>query len=185
MSQRVGVTISGGDVTGGPALAVSVTVTGWAEDERTLVYRDGARPGDLVGVSGALGGAGAGLLLLDGTPAELERGHREALLARHRRPEPRLDLGRAVAKAGAGAMIDVSDGVATDAGHIAARSGVELSIELDRLPIDAGVAQVAQADGRNPLELAATEGDDYELLWTVAPEQRAAVEQAGATVQSS
>ncbi len=176
LAARTGVTIAGGDVTAAPALAVSVTVTGWAEDEGALVYRNGARPGDLVGVSGALGGAGAGLLLLEGASAEIDDGRRAALLARHRRPEPRLGLGRALAGAGATAMIDVSDGVATDAGHVAARSGVELSIELDRLPVDAGVSEVARATGRDALELAAAAGDDYELLWAAPPERRAEIE---------
>jgi thiamine-monophosphate kinase len=156
-------TLAGGDVVSGPALVVTVAVTGWAQDEGELVGRDGARPGDLVGVTGELGGSEAGRLLL-------ERGEREPseLVNRHLRPSPRLREGRALAAAGASAMIDLSDGLATDAGHVAQRSGVELRVELERLPRAAGVSR----------EAAATGGDDYELLVTVPPERRAAAEAA-------
>lgn len=185
LAERVGVTIAGGDVTSGPALAVSVTVTGWAEEEGALVFRDGARAGDVVGVTGTLGASGAGLLLLDGVAAELDPGVRDALLARHRRPEARVELGGELASAGVSAMIDVSDGVATDAGHIATRSGVGLSIELERLPLAAGVIEVADAARREPFELAATAGDDYELLFTAAPEARGEIERSAGTERVS
>jgi thiamine-monophosphate kinase len=156
-------TIAGGDVVSGPALVVTVAVTGWAESEDELVGRDGARPGDLIAVSGVLGGSEAGRRLL-------ERGEREPaeLVARHLRPRPRLREGRALARAGASAMIDLSDGVATDARHVAERSGVELRIELGLLPLAAGVTP----------EEAAVGGDDYELLVTLPPERRASAEAA-------
>src|SRR2546423_7599893 len=93
LAERAGVTIAGGDVTEAPVLIVSVTIVGWAGGERDLAYRDGARPGHLVGVTGALGGSAAGLLLLRGQEVDLDPGEREALLVRHRRPEPRLAAG--------------------------------------------------------------------------------------------
>ncbi|MBX5468392.1 MAG: thiamine-phosphate kinase [Thermoleophilaceae bacterium] len=178
LAERTGTTIAGGDVVSSPALVVAVTVTGWARSEAELAYRDGARPGDLVGVTGELGGSGAGLLLLSGTEVDLPGERRTSLLERHLRPEPLLATGRALAGAGATAMIDVSDGVATDAGHLARRSGVEIEIEAAALPLQAGVAETALAAGRDPIELAAGAGEDFELLLAAPPERRADLERA-------
>jgi thiamine-monophosphate kinase len=181
LAERSGVTVAGGDVVGAGALVVSVTVTGWAEDPAALAYRDGARPGDLVGVSGELGAAGAGLLLLDGLDCALDAGVREELVRRHLRPEPRLELGRALAGAGVSAMIDLSDGVATDAEHLSACSGASLEVRLPDLPLADGVTEVARSARREPYELAAASGDDYELLFTVSPDRREAVEEAASS----
>ena len=158
-----GVTIAGGDVVHGPVLVLTAAVTGWAETEEELVGRDGAEPGDLVGVTGELGGSEAGRLLLEAGATEPA-----GLLRRHLRPLPRLEEGRALAGAGAHAMIDLSDGLATDARHVAERSGVELRVRLDDLP---------RATGVSP-EQAATGGDDYELLVTVPADRRGAAEAA-------
>jgi thiamine-monophosphate kinase len=136
--------LAGGDVVEAPVLTVSVTVVGWARDERELVGRDGAQLGDLIGVTGRLGGRPA-------------------------RPIPRLNEGRALARAGARAMIDISDGLATDARHLGESSGLCLEIQLNQLPLDEGVPDWKQA---------ATAGEDYELCFTVSAAERAHVERA-------
>ncbi len=163
LATETGITIAGGDVTASTTLTITFAVVGWTDEPAELVGRDGAAPGDLVGVTGALGGAGAGLAVIEGRAPTVDSEVAETLRARYARPHPRLDAGRALAAAGATAMIDISDGLATDAGHLARRSHARVEISLDALPLAAGVADVAMAQGEEPQTFAARAGEDYEL----------------------
>src|SRR5262249_54466446 len=135
-------------------------------------------------LTGELGGAAAGLFLLEnpGEAASLDDGLRAALIGRQREPRPRLDAGRALAAAGATAMIDLSDGLAGDAAQLAAPSVAGRRIDAGALPIAAGVAEVAAEAGRDALEMAASGGEDYELLAALPPDR---VEEALAAVAAA
>jgi thiamine-monophosphate kinase len=176
LAARTGTAIAGGDVVEAPVLSVSITAVGWAERPDALVSRAGARSGDLVGVTGALGGPAAALALMQGRATRSPAGERA--LAGARAPEPRLAEGRALAAAGVHAMIDLSDGLASDAAHIGHASGVQLRVELAALPLHSGVAEVAAELGLPPWQLAAAGGEDYELCFCAAPEDRERVERA-------
>jgi len=157
--------IAGGDVSASAVLSVTFTVVGWAEDPGLLVGRSGARPGDEVWVTGQLGESGAGLALLEGraTGSDLSAADALRLRDRYACPQPRLAEGQALAAAGARAMIDLSDGLATDAAHVARASGVLIEIELAALPVSRATRAVAHELGQNPLGFAACAGEDYEL----------------------
>jgi thiamine-monophosphate kinase len=173
LAAATGTTLAGGDITRAPALTLAVTVVGHASVPELLIGRDGARPGDILVLSGELGGAAAGLLLLErpelGAAVDEETGAR--LRERQLRPRPRLATGQALASAGATAMIDLSDGLGGDAGHLAERSGVALRIDAAALPLASGVAEIGSTAGREPLRLAVSGGEDYELLAALPPEQ--------------
>jgi len=168
LAADTGTTLAGGDVTRAPALTLAVTVVGHAESADDFVTRSGAAAGDVLVVTGELGGAAAGLLVLESAGSS---GDDDALVCRQLEPTPRLAAGRALAAAGATAMIDLSDGLGGDAGHLAAASGVGLRIDAAELPIQPGVAEVGAAAGHDEVELAASGGEDYELLATLPPTQ--------------
>lgn len=172
VASREGVTVAGGDLVASGILVVSVTAVGYEPAGGGLITRAGARPGDMAAVTGELGGAAAALALMGGggEPPPLSPKLREALLSRQLDPTPRLREGRALADSGATAMIDVSDGLGADAGHLARSSGCRLEIDLDRIPVAEGLEEVAGGQGA-ALELAASGGEDYELLVTLPPER--------------
>lgn len=183
LAARAGVVVLGGDLTASPNLAVAVTVVGHRADPGAFVRRDGAEHGDAVCMTGVLGGASAGLLLLERADlgAELAPEVASALRTRQLAPEPRLAAGHGLAGAGARAMIDISDGLGADAEQLAAASGCGIEIELDRVPLAEGVAEVADAAGRDRHELALG-GEDYELLCAVP---RARLEEAAAVAAAA
>ena len=179
LAGATGTTLAGGDVTRAPTLAVTVAVVGHAEGPQALVTRAGAQAGEVLVVTGELGAAAAGLMALDrpelagAIPAQTL----EQLRSRQLEPQPRLAAGRALAAAGATAMIDLSDGLGGDARHLAAASGVGLRIDAVSLPIAGGVAEMAKG-AREALELAVEGGEDYELLAALPAERLAEAEAA-------
>ncbi|HEY1356487.1 MAG TPA: thiamine-phosphate kinase [Solirubrobacterales bacterium] len=176
VAAETGTSLAGGDVSRAPALTLAITVVGHAAEPGQLIARSGGRAGDALVLTGELGGAAAGLFLLEhpGSADGLDADRRTALISRQLEPRPRLEAGRALAAAGATAMIDLSDGLAGDAGQLAAASGVGAQIDAAALPVAAGLAEVAVAAGRDPLELAASGGEDYELLAALPAESVAA-----------
>lgn len=153
---EAGAPVVGGDLSRGEQLVLAVTVLGVAARP---VRRDGAQPGDGLWVTGALGGARAALSAWQHaeTPGAEAR-------VRFARPVPRLAAGAWLARHGATAMIDLSDGLAGDARHVATASGVALDIDAALLPLAPGVAEGAVHDGITPAEFGALGGEDYELL---------------------
>ncbi|WP_067850567.1 thiamine-phosphate kinase [Alicyclobacillus mali (ex Roth et al. 2021)] len=158
-----GASVVGGDVvsTQGP-LWMSITAVGRVERPIT---RAGARPGDVLFVTGNLGGSAAGLDILLGRRAGSAISQ-AVLVERHRRPTPRIAFGREAARLGATALDDISDGLASELNEIAEASGVRLLFEGDRVPIQPEVTEYARAVGKDPLEYALFGGEDYELVGT-------------------
>jgi thiamine-monophosphate kinase len=180
LAEQTGVAILGGDVVRAPVLTVSVTAVGWADSAEELVGRDGAAVGDLVGVTGVLGSAGAALAVAEGRTQR--SAHARTVSERAARPLPRLQEGRELARGGVHAMIDLSDGLATDAQRLAQASEVAIEVQLGALPIAAGVAETAAELDQPPWQLAACGGEDYELCFCAAAEDAAAVELAVAAL---
>ncbi len=173
LAASTGTDIAGGDLTRAKELFLAISVVGHASDPDAFVHRGGAQPGDLLVLTGEIGGAAAGRELLEERrlAAALDHDTAEAMRARQLEPRPRLGAGRALAAAGATAMIDVSDGLGGDAGHLAESSGVGVRIEAESLPLAAGVTEVAKAAGRDPYAFGASGGEDYELLASIPPER--------------
>jgi thiamine-monophosphate kinase len=195
LATATGTALAGGDLSRALELFIAVTVVGHAPRPAGFVTRDGARPGDALVLTGGLGGAGAGLMLLedpalDDAAADIDpaiagsmsASPTEMLRGRQLEPTPRLGAGRALAAAGATAMIDLSDGLGGDGRHLGEASEVGLRIDAGALPIAAGVATVAAAAGRDPIELAAGGGEDYELLAALPAER---VDEAAKAVQDA
>jgi len=165
-ARKFGLVLAGGDTTRYPLVAINITVIGQVAPGRA-VLRSGARPGDLLCISGRLGAAELGLRLM------LRKLHNQKewkkLLKKYFYPEPRLALGEWLAKNGrATAMIDTSDGFSTDLAHICEASGVGARVWSERLP-KVAVPRELQKLGLHPLRLALDGGEDYELLFTVPP----------------
>jgi len=171
-SDRFDMAVVGGDVSRAEALVLSVALLGNPAGRR-VVERRGARPGDAICVTGTLGAAAAGLRLLrQGLPA------RPDLRAAHLRPTPRVREVEVLRRYLPSAMIDVSDGFAADLGHLCAASGAGAVVDAGRLPLVDVTGLPLQLD---PLGLALSGGEDYELCFTIAPDR---AERAAAEVES-
>lgn len=153
----VGASVIGGDLTRAEEVMIAVTVLG--ECEVAPVLRSGAEAGDVLAISGRQGWAAAGL-------AVLARGFRSprVLVEAHRRPSPPYAAGTAAAKAGATAMIDVSDGLVADVGHLADDSGVAIDLRTDAFEIADPMVAVGSALGVDPLEFILGGGDDHAIV---------------------
>ncbi|WP_252107318.1 MULTISPECIES: thiamine-phosphate kinase [unclassified Halomonas] len=160
LCERHQTALAGGDVTRGP-LGISVTVMGEVPKGQALT-RAGARPGDLIAVTGALGGGAGGLTLW-------QRGERDLahpLLTRYLLPEPRLEAGVAL-RGIASAALDISDGLLADLGHLRQASNVGAELDMDALPVAQGLIEALGEYDAQAAMLGG--GDDYELLVTLAP----------------
>lgn len=159
-AERVEVGVVGGDMVSAPALTISVTALGDMRG-RSPVTRSGARAGDVLAVAGKLGWAAAGL-------AVLGRGFRSpvAVVGAHRVPEPPYEAGPIAAASGATAMVDVSDGLLADLGHVAKASGVAIDIRRDLLEVPQRLSEVASALGADARHWVLTGGEDQALVAT-------------------
>jgi len=168
-ARAAGVRLVGGDTTKSPdRVVINIAVAGMVRPSR-VKYRSGARVGDVIAVTGNLGDSGGGLRVL------LERRRRgkdeKYLVHAHHRPRPHLDEGVWLgARTGVRAMMDVSDGIDSDLHRIMERSKCGAVVDLERLPISAPLRRTAARSGWDPFEVAASGGEDYCLLATVAPE---------------
>jgi thiamine-monophosphate kinase len=170
------VSLLGGDTTSTPGpLTLSITALG-SIAKGTMLRRKGARPGDVVFVSGTIGDAGAGLEILQGKGSQLSAEARENLILRYRVPEPRLALGAGLVGI-ASAALDVSDGLVADLGHIAEASGVRIVIDAPLVPLSPEAVRL-WGRGTHVLMRAATAGDDYEIAFTAPPTARSSVADA-------
>lgn len=177
----LGAALAGGDLSDAPQTVVSIAF--WGRAETATLLRSGAQPGDHVWVSGWPGRAAAGLKLaqLNVTFASMGSAptphligldpRREAeLLAAYHDPEPRVALGRALAREGlAHAAIDVSDGLGVDAARLARASGIRIVLERRKLPLSPALAAWADVESVDPIDLVLAGGDDYELLFAAPP----------------
>ena len=162
---QYGGAIVGGDVVRSPVFFITVSMQGAAECS-TVLTRSGASPGEVVAVTGYLGSSAGGLLVMrDVSRRDLPAAR--PLVDAHNRPQPRVGMGAALARAGATAAIDVSDGLVDDLGKLAKASGVDAVIRSDLVPIHPSLLEIFPDRG---LGLALSGGEDYELLFTASSE---------------
>ncbi len=190
LSMRSRTPLVGGNIARSPGpLVVDVTVLGSARPRRVL-RRAGAREGDELYVTGAPGMSAAGLAVLTGGIArDALSSDERACVEWHERPDPRLRIGRIVARtSAASAAMDLSDGLANAATSLAAAAGLSIVVDAAAIPVHAGIAAIAARLGRRPIELILGGGEDYELAFVVPARRRsrflAAARRSGALAVS-
>jgi thiamine-monophosphate kinase len=171
-----GLALVGGDTCAAPGgVVLSVTLVGRVAG--APLRRSGARPGDAILVTGTFGASAAGLAVLERGPDSVPPAVAEAVVRLHRVPTPRVAESRVIRASGwASAMIDLSDGLVTDLGHIAGDSRGGALVDIDTLPVSEGTRAAAHALGADTLRSALSGGEDYELLFTAAAEHAAELE---------
>jgi len=173
-SSAAGAAVAGGDTSSAGVVMLAVTALGDLEG-RQPVTRGGARAGDVVAVTGSLGGAAAGLALLTAGLTQDDPGL-EPLIRAHRRPTPPYAAGRQAADLGATAMIDISDGLIADLGHVSSASGVQIELRTKAITAEPVAPQrllaraAAVLDGANPQQWVLAGGDDHALAATFPPD---------------
>ena len=171
MLQEHDTNLVGGDtVKSSNDLSISVTIIGAAVED-TIRYRSGAKAGDLVFVSSTLGDAAAGLALCQSGLSNEGPEEWQQLINAHLDPQPQVQLGKLLADSGlVHAMMDISDGLATDLAHICTASGLSAEIIKNDLPVSGQLKSAAERTGYHILDWVLKGGEDYQLLWTVSPD---------------
>ena len=170
LAKRFGVELVGGDVSRTPDRLVIDSIVLGTVEKGSAVFRTGASPGDVIFVTGKLGGAAGGLRLLESGRADASGAESNGLLRRQLKPEPKVLLGRLLREDGlASSMIDISDGLSSDLRHICEASLVGARIDASCIPIEVDLAD--NFDHRTALKLSLNGGEDFELLFTVPREK--------------
>ena len=197
LADRFGVTLAGGDISRSPERIVIDSIVAGEISSGSAIMRSGARPGDKIFVTGTLGGAAAGLKLIElgarvsqgagstrqtagegmastGNPTQSEEDAIQSLLLRQLGPSPRVGWGIVLGTEQlASAMIDISDGLSSDLTHLCAESGLGAAIDSASVPVDKNVIKLCGRRALDPLALALHGGEDFELLFTVSPQNAA------------
>ncbi len=176
LASKFAVELVGGDVSRAPGKLVIDSIVGGEVQKGQAVVRSGAKAGDVIAVSGCLGGAAAGLQLLEsGEIAGVAGiGPKFELIQRQLCPEPKVELGMSLAEKGISAMIDISDGLSSDLAHICEASDVGAVIDASKIPSDPNLSALGLSDERN-LDRALSGGEDFELLFTLGKDVVAAL----------
>jgi thiamine-monophosphate kinase len=173
--RHYGVVLAGGDTTHAEVATISITLLGRVSS-KNLCLRSHARPGELLCVTGFLGGSAAGLAMLAAGLDPLPH-----LKEKHLAPDCRLDVSSMIAPL-AGAMIDISDGLAAEVNHICDQSGTGAEIDVIGIPIHPSVRDAARLTGNDPLDFALSGGEDFELLFSISRENKQLLEEKGVSV---